>query len=103
MDSDGLNSSSSFARLEYNSLDSQDAVINDTSWKLSESLDLSSVDILKPNWSPNDSTHKTDSVKQNTSAKIEGSKSEESTSNTLSSFSRSQASSSVGDFQCTQL
>lgn len=102
LDNDSLSSSSSFA-LNFSSLDSQDAAVNDASRKLRESLDLNSVDIVNPIWSPSDGTDRTDSAVQNAGAKPEGIQSEDSTSNTLSSFSRSQASSSVGDLECTQL
>lgn len=89
--------------MNCSSFDSQDAVISDTSWKLRESLDLGNLDILKPSWNLGENLDRTDSVMKTSSVKTEGSLDQDSIPNTLSSFSRSQASSSVGDVECTPL
>ncbi|XP_071527350.1 LIM domain kinase 1 isoform X3 [Panulirus ornatus] len=103
VDSISLDSSSSFAKLNYSSFDSQDAVISDTSWKLRESLDLGNLDILKPSWNLDGNLDRTDSVMKTSSVNTEGKVDQDSIPNTLSSFSQSQASSSVGDLECTPL
>ncbi|XP_045600504.1 LIM domain kinase 1 isoform X2 [Procambarus clarkii] len=95
--------SSSCARRDHSSFDTQDMLLNDASWKLRESLDLGKLDILKPSWSPGENLDETDSVTKNSSAKTEGNLDKDSIPDTLSSLSRPQASSLVGDVECTPL
>lgn len=99
VDSHSMDSASSLVKSNHTEFDRHDSLVGETCWNL-KGLELGSLDVVSPDWLCREGIDRPDSAVKSTSIIPE---SNQNIPSSLPSFSKTQASNSVAEMECTQL
>ncbi|KAK3865597.1 hypothetical protein Pcinc_028808 [Petrolisthes cinctipes] len=99
-DSRSLNSASSYVKSNHTELDRHDSLVDETCLNLKKGLEIGSLDMVTSEWHCREGLDRPDAAIKNMSIITE---SNQNIPGSLPSFSKTQASNSVAEMECTQL